>query len=89
MFELLPVVIPAGVLLLALVIWGFFAGHVAEANWQERWPAISDDEFVAKCSPGTTPETALKARRIIAEQLGVPYERVSPEQRFVEDLLAD
>ncbi|PQO27476.1 hypothetical protein C5Y96_18240 [Blastopirellula marina] len=52
----------------------------------EKWPPISDDEFIRRCSPGVDRELALKVRRIVAEQLGVDYERVYPEQRFVEDL---
>lgn len=53
---------------------------------KDRWPPISDDEFIRCCSPGVNRERALKVRRIISEQLGVDYERVYPEQRFVEDL---
>ena len=51
-----------------------------------RWPAIDDDEFVRRCSPGAPPETALKVRRIVADQLGIPYDHISPEQSFVNDL---
>ena len=53
------------------------------------WPAIDDDEFVRRCAPGTRRETALTVRRIVAEQLGIPYDHVYPEQSFVEDLGAD
>ncbi|KLU05075.1 hypothetical protein RISK_002837 [Rhodopirellula islandica] len=42
--------------------------------------------FLAKCAPATNPERALKVRRIISEQLGVPYEHIHPEQSFVDDL---
>ncbi|WDI40856.1 hypothetical protein [Bremerella sp. P1] len=52
----------------------------------EKWPPISEDEFIRRCSPGVDRERALKVRRIISEQLGVDYDRVYPEQRFVEDL---
>ena len=51
--------------------------------------AISDVEFVRRCSPGTSKEVALKVRRIVSEQLGVPYEKIHPEHRLVEDLGAD
>ena len=54
-----------------------------------RWPPISDDEFMDRCEPGTSREVALKVRRIISKQLGVPYEQVYPEHRLVEDLGAD
>ena len=60
-----------------------------ERRWKERWPALSDDDFVAKCRPGVNPETALKVRRMIAEQLAVPYEHIHPDQRIVEDLHCD
>ena len=56
------------------------------AEFQRRWPPISDDEFLRRCPPGTSRETAIKVRRIISEQLGVEYERIYPEQRFMEDL---
>ncbi|MEM9588720.1 MAG: hypothetical protein AAGA03_15670 [Planctomycetota bacterium] len=58
----------------------------ADLPSKDRWPPISEDEFIRRCSPGVDRERALKVRRIIAEQLGVDYERVYPEQRFVEDL---
>jgi len=54
-----------------------------------KFPPISDEEFVALCSPGTDPKTALKVRRIVAEQLGVEYERIHPSCHFIDDLGAD
>jgi hypothetical protein len=56
---------------------------------EERFPPISDVEFLARCTPGTNPQVALKARRIVADGLGVDYERIYPSSRFVEDLGAD
>ncbi|MCO8120528.1 hypothetical protein NHH03_02170 [Stieleria sp. TO1_6] len=55
-------------------------------SFNERWPSLSDEEFVAKCSPGVSPDTALRVRRIISEQLGIPYDRIHPDQDFVRDL---
>ncbi|MGZ0170643.1 MAG: hypothetical protein ACKVHE_13890 [Planctomycetales bacterium] len=55
----------------------------------EQSDPITDEEFVALCCPGVKPETALKVRAIVAEQLAIPPERIRPEHRFVEDLLAD
>jgi len=52
----------------------------------EKWPPISEDEFIRRCSPGVDREVALKVRRIVSRQLGVDYDRIYPEQRFVEDL---
>jgi hypothetical protein len=57
--------------------------------FEARFPPISDAEFVARCTPGTRPEVALKVRRIVADTLGVEYERIYPSSRFVEDLGAD
>jgi hypothetical protein len=53
------------------------------------FPPISDEEFLARCTPGTSPEVALKVRRIVAERMPVEYERVYPSSRFIEDLEAD
>ncbi|MCC9629387.1 hypothetical protein LOC68_13375 [Blastopirellula sp. JC732] len=47
---------------------------------------ISEDEFIRRCGPGVNRERGLKVRRIVSQQLGVDYDRVYPEQRFVEDL---
>ncbi len=54
--------------------------------FNERFPPISDDEFMARCPAGTNPAIALKVRRIIAGQLGIEYERIYPESSFVDDL---
>lgn len=56
---------------------------------KRKWPPISDDEFMAKCSPGVSRDTALRVRKIVSEQLGVDYERVHPDQEFVRDLGCD
>jgi hypothetical protein len=57
--------------------------------FEERFPPISDAEFVARCAPGTSPQVPLKVRRIVADSLGVEYERIYPSSRFVEDLGVD
>ncbi|WP_439620647.1 hypothetical protein [Gemmata sp.] len=59
------------------------------AAFRERFPPISDAEFLARCRPGTDPEVALKVRRIVAEHFAVEYERIHPETRFIADLGAD
>jgi hypothetical protein len=58
----------------------------ARDNFEESFPPISDAEFLALCSPGTSPEVALKVRRMVAEYFGIEYERVHPSTRFVQDL---
>jgi hypothetical protein len=59
------------------------------AVFNKRFPPIDDDEFVRRCGPGVRRETALRVRRIIAEQLGIEYEQVYPEQSFANDLGCD
>jgi hypothetical protein len=59
------------------------------ADFKKRFPPISDEEFLARCPPGTTPAVALKVRRIVADHFAVEYERVYPTTRFIEDLGAD
>lgn len=65
---------------------GFWLERRRRLRFESKWPVISDDEFVAACSAGTSRDTALRVRRIVAEQLGVPYERIHPDQDFFEDL---
>ena len=59
------------------------------ADFEERFPPISDAEFLAGCRPGVDPKVALKIREIVAEYFGIAYERVHPSMRFVDDLSAD
>ncbi|MCC9643375.1 hypothetical protein LOC71_13910 [Rhodopirellula sp. JC740] len=56
---------------------------------RDLWPPISEDEFIRRCSPGVDRQRALRVRRIVSEQLGVDYDRIYPEQRFIEDLGCD
>ncbi len=80
----------------ALIILPFavLLAFIADAKRDRRdfgrqFPPIPDDEFLARCPPGTSPEVALKVRRIVATMLAVEYERIYPSTRFVEDLGAD
>lgn len=68
---------------------GLVFDHRFTAEWNEQWPKITEEEFLAKCTPGANPEIALKVRRIISDQLCIEYERIHPEMRIVEDLKAD
>jgi len=74
----------ACVLLLVLVTFRFEARK--RAKFLERFPPISDAEFLAMCPRGTNRAVALKVRRIVADQLGVEYERIYPSSSFVNDL---
>jgi hypothetical protein len=67
-----------------LLVWACPA--INGTAFKKKWPAISDDEFVKRCAPGTRRETALKVRRIVSKQLGLPYDHIYPEQNFVNDL---
>lgn len=64
-------------------------GAIQKQEINERFPPITDDEFLARCSPGTNPEIALKVRRIVSELLAVEYDRIYPSTNFIEDLGAD
>jgi hypothetical protein len=77
----------AGLLLTAVFV-GVMAKRSREA-FEERFPPISDAEFLARCSPGVNPAVALKVREIVAEHFGIAYERVHPSMTFVEDIGAD
>jgi hypothetical protein len=61
----------------------------AAKEFESRFPPISDDEFVARCTPGTSRRVALTVRRIVAEHLAVEYERIHPSMRWIEDIGAD
>lgn len=73
----------------ALVLICVIAGLLDRAAFNERFPPISDEEFLSRCTSGTRPEVALKVRRIIADNLGVEYERIYPSTSFIDDLGAD
>lgn len=60
------------------------------ALWpNQEWPPISEDEFIRRCSPGVDRERALRVRKIISTQWGIDYDRIYPEQNFVDDLGCD
>ena len=79
----MAVVVCIAIAAFILCVWWFALAGVPS---KEKWPPISEDEFIRRCTPGVNRQRALKVRRIISEQLGVDYDRVYPEQRFVEDL---
>lgn len=74
--------IALAIALAAAVLLACVLTAVRDASWDEERAPISDAEFLARCSPGVNPETALTVRRLVSEHLGIPYERVHPEQRF-------
>ena len=72
-----------------LILVGIVVTKHQHDLFAERFPPISDAEFVIRCGPGTNPDIALSVRRIVSEQLGVEYDRIHPSCRFVEDLGCD
>jgi hypothetical protein len=85
---MLSSVLCVSVLALAVLFLIMMARRQRQA-FNQRFPPISDAQFLARCTPGTNPHVALKVRRIVAENLGVEYERIYPSTRFDEDLGAD
>jgi len=73
------------IVLFACLIWV----QRKRAEFKDRFPPISDIEFVARCTPGTDPTVALKVRKMLADSLGVEYERVYPSSRLIADLGAE
>lgn len=69
--------------------WFGYQCRCNRRDFEARFPPISDEEFLARCTPGTRRHVALGVRRIVAQQLGVEYERIYPESSFVNDLGAD
>jgi hypothetical protein len=76
-------------LLVGLIAYVVIISRRQQRLFEERFPPITDGEFLAKCTPGTDPARALKVRRIIADNLGVNYDRLHPSARFAEDIGAD
>lgn len=74
---------------IAVVVWYIAREWRYAEETRKRFPPISDEEFLALCKPGTNPRIALGVRRIVSEQLGVDYDRIHPDTRFVEDLGCD
>jgi hypothetical protein len=77
------------VLLVALIVGEFYWQKRRREAFQKQSPPITDAEFMALCPAGTNPDIALKVRRIMADCLGVEYERIYPSSRIVDDLGAE
>ena len=85
---MIPILVGLSVLVLLVLVFLAAATRQRRA-FEQDFPPISDAEFLARCTPGTDPEVALKVRRIVADRLAVEYERLYPSTRFVDDLGAD
>ena len=75
-------------LLIILLIFGVIClfTFAESKKWYDKWPAIDDDEFMARCPSGTNRDVTLRVRRIVSEQTGIEYAHVYPDQSFVNDL---
>ena len=82
---MIPFLIVGAFVFVVVLITSMIGNH----NFKERFPPISDEEFLAGCAPGTDPDVALKVRRIVAKHFGVEYECVYPSATFIGDLGAD
>lgn len=74
--------------LVALVLCAVALKRKREA-FDQRFPPISEAEYLALCAPGTDPQVALAVRRILSEALCVDYQRIYPSSRLIEDLGAE
>lgn len=82
--DVFPILV--SIVLVGAAIPFLIADWQMQADFERRFPPISDDEFMALCEPGTNREIALKVRRIVSEQLNIPYQQIYPTSRFIEDL---
>jgi hypothetical protein len=78
-----------GTTIVVIVVSVGFAWVIRKAKFEERFPPISDAEFLARCSPGVNPAVALKVRQMAADYFAIEYERVHPSTCFIKDLGAD
>ena len=85
---MIPILVGLSVLGILALVCVVAAVKIRRASEENVFP-MSDAEFLARCPPGTSPEVALKVRRIVADTLAVKYELIHPSTRFVEDIAAD
>ena len=79
----------SGLVILIVFAIMIICGMKQHDAFKKQFPAISDAEFLARCNPEITPQVALRVRRIVADNLGVEYDRIYPSTRFAEDIGAD
>jgi hypothetical protein len=79
----------AAAVVILLVSWGIREHRRAMRAFRDRFPPLTDAEFIARCTPGVEPAVALKVRRIISESFGIEYKRIHPDARLMDDLGAD
>lgn len=77
------------IVVVGVAVMGLMFERRTTAKFREQFPPISDEEFLARCPPGTDPVIALKVRSTLCDALGVDYERIYPESRLIADLGAE
>jgi hypothetical protein len=82
-------VIIFGGYLLVLVVTCTITSWRTNRAFREKFPPITEAEFLARCTSGTNRAVALRVRRIIADNLDIEYERIYPSSSFIEDLGTD
>lgn len=76
--------------ILLVMLWLVVLGAKQERQrFEQRFPRLSDQEFLIRCRPGTNPSVALKVRELVAFHFGMEYSRIHPSLRFIRDLGAD
>ena len=69
-------------LIVLLIAW--LVSRCEQKQLFEKFPALTDDEFMARLPSGTSRDTAIRVRNIVAHQVGLPPEHIHPEARFDE-----
>jgi len=87
--ETLIVVVVGILVVLFVCIPTVRRSEAARLSFEKQFPPISEDEFIARCTPGIRPNVALAVRRIVADALCVDYERIYPSSRLAADLGAE
>lgn len=81
------IAIPAAIILfLVMMFISLLLQKRSTAKFNKHFPPIDDDEFIRRCRPGVNRDVALRVRRVVSNSLGIDYERIYPEQSFVNDL---
>jgi hypothetical protein len=75
-----------GAVVLVILVIALLRLKRERTEWVDRFPPISDEQFLAQCCPGADPEIALKVRQIVAKHSGIEYPRIHAHMNFVSDL---
>lgn len=82
-------------LLMGMAVVAVLGGIAVASSWrllqervefEKRFPAVSDAEFLARCTPGTDPQIALRVRKVLSDIYSVDENRIYPSSRLINDL---